>query len=226
MAFGRCSSESSRTLAPERTAGQCQNRKAPGIFDHLVAPGQKPQLKLSLRSARARQSRRALCLRKTDSVCQDHPREKHDHQISERPPNPSPEGREEIGDKCLPCGSRHCVSLSFRVWNNHTTSEWRLRVAVSLTGGQSQASIFNELRAWLQCAMEGEMVNQPTAEDRLIDRRSVLRTGAALAPAPRLMAGRQRRLSANSWSVPDACERAKDSRFRVTWRKVRMSSFA
>jgi hypothetical protein len=70
------------------------------------------------------------------------------------------------------------------------------------------------------------MVNQPTAKDRLIDRRSVLRTGAALAPAPRLMAGRQRRLSANSWSVPGACERAKDSRFRVTWRKVRMSSFA
>src|SRR5260370_33653740 len=31
--------------------------------------------------------------------------------------------------------------------------------------------------------MEGEMVNQPTAEDRLIDRRSVLRTGAALAAA-------------------------------------------
>src|SRR5262249_29035680 len=30
----------------------------------------------------------------------------------------------------------------------------------------------------------------------------------------------------NSWSVPHACERAKDSRFRVTWRKVRMSSFA
>jgi hypothetical protein len=29
--------------------------------------------------------------------------------------------------------------------------------------------------------LEGEMVNQPTAEDRLIDRRSVLRTGAALA---------------------------------------------
>src|SRR5450631_1769941 len=37
--------------------------------------------------------------------------------------------------------------------------------------------------------------------------------------------GCQRRLGANSWSVPDACERAKDSRFRVTWRKVRMSSF-
>src|SRR5580704_4320818 len=74
--------------------------------------------------------------------------------------------------------------------------------------------------------MEGEMGNQPTAKDRLIDRRGVLRTGAALAPAPRLMAGRQRRLSAKSWSVPDACERAKDSRFRVTWRKVRMSSFA
>src|SRR6516164_6047619 len=74
--------------------------------------------------------------------------------------------------------------------------------------------------------MEGEMVNQPTAKDRLIDRRSVLRTGAALAPAPRLMAGRQRRLSANSWSVPDPWERAKDSRFRVTRRKVRASSFA
>jgi hypothetical protein len=52
-----------------------------------------------------------------------------------------------------------------------------LRGPVSLTGGQSQASIFNDLGAWLQCAMEGEMVNQPTAEDRLIDRRSVVRTG-------------------------------------------------
>jgi predicted TIM-barrel fold metal-dependent hydrolase len=31
--------------------------------------------------------------------------------------------------------------------------------------------------------MEVQMVNQPTAEDRLIDRRSVLRTGAALAAA-------------------------------------------
>jgi L-fuconolactonase len=31
--------------------------------------------------------------------------------------------------------------------------------------------------------MEGEMVNQPTAEDELVDRRSVLRTGAALAVA-------------------------------------------
>jgi L-fuconolactonase len=31
--------------------------------------------------------------------------------------------------------------------------------------------------------MEGEMVNPPTAEDKLIDRRSVLRTGAALAAA-------------------------------------------
>ena len=91
---------------------------------------------------------------------------------------------------------------------------------VSLTEGQSQASIFNDLGAWLQCAMEGEMVDQQTAKDRLIDRRSVLRTGAALAPAPRLMAGRQRRLSANSWSVPGACERAKDSRFLVTWRKA------
>src|ERR1700686_4712203 len=38
--------------------------------------------------------------------------------------------------------------------------------------------------------MEGEMVNQPTAEDRLIDRRSVLRTGAALAGAgPGLLHG-------------------------------------
>jgi len=38
--------------------------------------------------------------------------------------------------------------------------------------------------------MEGEMVNQPTAEDRLIDRRSVLRTGAALAAAgPALLHG-------------------------------------
>ena len=64
------------------------------------------------------------------------------------------------------------------------------------------------------------MVNQPTAKDRLIDRRSVLQTGAALAPAPRLMAGRQRRLGANSWSVPEACERAKDSRFRETWRSA------
>src|SRR5215472_5440354 len=61
---------------------------------------------------------------------------------------------------------------------------------VSLTGGQSQASIFNDLRAWLRCAMEGEMVNQPTAEDRLIDRRSVLRAGAALAAAgPALLHG-------------------------------------
>jgi hypothetical protein len=57
-----------------------------------------------------------------------------------------------------------------------------LRGPVSLTGGQSQASIFNDLGGWLQCAMEGEMVNQPTAKDRLIDRRGVLRTGAALAP--------------------------------------------
>src|SRR5258706_14397114 len=65
-----------------------------------------------------------------------------------------------------------------------------LRGPVSLTGGQSQASIFNDLRAWLRCAMEGEMVNQPTAEDRLIDRRSVLRTGAALAAAgPALLHG-------------------------------------
>src|SRR5258708_2360065 len=97
-----------------------------------------------------------------------------------------------------------------------------LRGPVSLTGGQSQASIFNDLGVWLQCAMEGEMVDQPTAEDRLIDRRSVLRTGATLAPAPRLMAGRRRRLRANSRSVPDACE----SRFGVTWSKVRMPSFA
>jgi hypothetical protein len=38
--------------------------------------------------------------------------------------------------------------------------------------------------------MEGEMVNQPTAEDRLIDRRSVLRAGAALAAAgPALLHG-------------------------------------
>jgi len=38
--------------------------------------------------------------------------------------------------------------------------------------------------------MEGEMVNQPTAEDRLIDRRSVLRAGAALAMAgPALLHG-------------------------------------
>src|ERR1700751_3824920 len=38
--------------------------------------------------------------------------------------------------------------------------------------------------------MEGEMVNQPTAEDRPIDRRSVLRTGAALAAAgPALLHG-------------------------------------
>src|SRR6516225_7870364 len=65
-----------------------------------------------------------------------------------------------------------------------------LRGAASLTGGQSQASIFNDLRAWLRCAMEGEMVNQPTAEDRLIDRRSVLRAGAALAAAgPSLLYG-------------------------------------
>ena len=65
-----------------------------------------------------------------------------------------------------------------------------LRGPVSLTGVQSQASIFNDLRAWLGYAMEGEMVNQPTAEDRLIDRRSVLRTGAALAVAgPALLHG-------------------------------------
>src|SRR5215470_9789040 len=38
--------------------------------------------------------------------------------------------------------------------------------------------------------MEGEMVNQPTAEDRLIDRRNVLRAGAALAAAgPALLHG-------------------------------------
>src|SRR6516162_217612 len=38
--------------------------------------------------------------------------------------------------------------------------------------------------------MEGEMVNQPTAEGRLIDRRSVLRAGAALAAAgPALLHG-------------------------------------
>src|SRR5476651_2768955 len=38
--------------------------------------------------------------------------------------------------------------------------------------------------------MEGEMVDQPAAEDRLIDRRSVLRTGAALAVAgPTLLHG-------------------------------------
>src|SRR6202140_1972700 len=38
--------------------------------------------------------------------------------------------------------------------------------------------------------MEGKMVNQPTAEDRLMDRRSVLRTGAALAAAgPALLHG-------------------------------------
>jgi hypothetical protein len=38
--------------------------------------------------------------------------------------------------------------------------------------------------------MEEEMSNQPTAEDRLIDRRSVLRTGAALAAAgPALLHG-------------------------------------
>src|ERR1700686_157141 len=65
-----------------------------------------------------------------------------------------------------------------------------LRGPVSLTGDQSQASIFNDLRASLRCAMEGEMVNQPTAEDRLMDRRSVLRTGAALAAAgPALLYG-------------------------------------
>ena len=38
------------------------------------------------------------------------------------------------------------------------------------------------------------MVNQPTVEDRLIDRRSVLRTGAALAAAgPSLLYGAQTR---------------------------------
>jgi L-fuconolactonase len=38
--------------------------------------------------------------------------------------------------------------------------------------------------------MEGEMVNQPTADDRLIDRRSVLRAGAAVAAAgPALLHG-------------------------------------
>src|SRR5215471_15743822 len=61
---------------------------------------------------------------------------------------------------------------------------------VSLTGDQSKASIFNDLRARLRCAMEGEMVSQPIAEDRLIDRRRVLRAGAALAAAgPALLHG-------------------------------------
>src|ERR1700693_5435317 len=65
-----------------------------------------------------------------------------------------------------------------------------LRSPVSLTGGQSQASIFNDLREWLRCAMEGEMVNQPTAENRLIHRRRLLRPGAALAAAgPALLHG-------------------------------------
>jgi hypothetical protein len=46
------------------------------------------------------------------------------------------------------------------------------------------------MRARLQCAMEGEMLNRPTAEDRLMDRRSVLRTRAALAAAgPTLLHG-------------------------------------
>jgi len=40
-----------------------------------------------------------------------------------------------------------------------------LRGPVSLTGGQSQASIFNDLGAWLQRAKEEEMVNQPTAKE-------------------------------------------------------------
>src|SRR6202045_1737770 len=48
------------------------------------------------------------------------------------------------------------------------------------------------MRGWLGCGMEGEMVNQPTADDRLIDRRSVLWTGAALAAAgPALLHGEQ-----------------------------------
>jgi hypothetical protein len=61
--------------------------------------------------------------------------------------------------------------------------------------------IFNDLRAWLRSAMEGEMVNQPTAEDRLIDRRSVLRTGAALAAGQRCYTERMPKRS------PDSVER-------------------
>jgi len=38
-----------------------------------------------------------------------------------------------------------------------------LRGPVSLTGGQSQASIFND--RGLQCAAEEEMVSQPTAKE-------------------------------------------------------------
>jgi hypothetical protein len=49
--------------------------------------------------------------------------------------------------------------------------------------------------------MEGEMVNQPTAEDRLIDRRSVLRTGAALAAGQRCYTERMPKRS------PDSVER-------------------
>src|SRR6516165_5620739 len=50
--------------------------------------------------------------------------------------------------------------------------------------------MLKNLRAQLRCAMEGAMVNQPTAEDRLIDRRTLLQTGAALAAAgPALLYG-------------------------------------
>src|SRR5260370_30966559 len=85
-----------------------------------------------------------------------------------------------------------------------------LRGPVSLTGGQSQASIFNDQRAWLRCAMDGQMVNPPTAEDRLIDRRSVLRTAAALAAAgPALLHGahakaQPRRSGASPMTIIDA----------------------
>jgi hypothetical protein len=83
-----------------------------------------------------------------------------------------------------------------------------LRGPVSLTGGQSQASIFNDLGAWLQCAMEGEMVNQPTAKDRLIHRRGVLRTVAALAPArsPALAKKPVRLSEGVTWSAAQAAK--------------------
>src|SRR5437660_10553843 len=54
-------------------------------------------------------------------------------------------------------------------------------------------------------AMEGEMVKQPTAEDRLIDRRSVLRGGAALAAAgPALLHGAHAKAQPRPSTVIDA----------------------
>jgi hypothetical protein len=91
----------------------------PSIAD-IELHRREPALRARSRHHHLIGAQQGLCLRKTDSVCQDCPGKKHDHQISERPPNPSAEGREEIGDKCLPCGSRHSVPLSFRVWNNQS----------------------------------------------------------------------------------------------------------